>query len=381
LPDPWFAAKIDPSLTKLVKFCWLEGLHQGTRKSYGLALKDYLAFCTEHGLRNHVAAWFGGPSAALHGKNAPFPGEAELMWFAGWLLWRRKLQPATIMGKMTGLASELSAMGKPDCMVDPGGAPHKKLHRLPRGMKRNYTKKPKTRKPLTIDKVKLINDFCDARRDLSEMDKATLTAAWTGGVRLMLRIGEITTEKNHEFDASLKPTLLDVDLDHLDYRLATFAELDVKASKTDYYRKGVTLRCAADGSSTCAVRRLGRMKAMRLARGAAQTDALFRMDDGSYLTRKRLQKEMRSCLKAVGLVPGHYSSHSLRIGGATTLAACKEMDSDRIRVLGRWASDCFLRYMRQTDTMLKDVARAMGAMADVDFRLLGKKAFDPWTAG
>ena len=61
-------------------------------------------------------------------------------------------------------------------------------------MKRNYTKKPKTRKPLTIDKVKLINDFCDARRDLSEMDKATLTAAWTGGVRLMLRIGEITTE-------------------------------------------------------------------------------------------------------------------------------------------------------------------------------------------
>ena len=77
---------------------------------------------------------------------------------------------------------------------------------------------------------------------------------------------------------------------------------------------------------------------------------------------------------------GNYSTHSLRIGGATSRAACEEMDADRIRVMGRGSSDCFLRYLRQTMAMLKSTSILLGAMDDVEWKLLGVKAFNSDTA-
>ena len=151
-------------------------------------------------------------------------------------------------------------------------------------------------------------------------------------------------------------------------------------SKTDCYREGITLKVAANGTKTCPVAAMLRMYKMRIEAGAKPEDPLYVMRDGSYLTRKILQREMRTSLAAVGMVPGEYASHSLRIGGATSLAACEEFDSDRIRILGRWSSDCFLRYLRQTDMMRKEASRAMATIASADWRTLGRKAFDPTTA-
>jgi hypothetical protein len=47
---------------------------------------------------------------------------------------------------------------------------------------------------------------------------------------------------------------------------------------------------------------------------------------------------------AVGLQPGDISVRSLRSSGAMALL-CADVDSDRIRLLGRWRSDEMLRYL------------------------------------
>jgi len=160
----------------------------------------------------------------------------------------------------------------------------------------------------------------------------------------------------------------------------SIVSFDIKSSKQDYYRQGCQLKFAANGSSTCACEALAKMVRNRLASGAKPTDPAFVLANGDLLTRHKLQKVLKEGLTAIGLVAGNYSTHSLRIGGATSLAACEEMDADRIRVLGRGSSDCFLRYLRQTTAMLKSTSRMLGAMEDVEWKLLGVKAFNPDTA-
>jgi len=352
-----------------VKFCWVEGLAKGTRVRYGIALQQYLEFCRAHRMVDEEGY-------------APFPGEEVLMWFAGWKKWTKGCQPDTVIGTLTGLASELVRMGRTNPTVDSLGVPLPQLKWFLRGMKRKYSKKKKRRDALTIDKLKLIIEHIRNRDDISDLDKATLIGALASGTYMMLRVGEQVCTTQKKFDPEANPSLGDVtfDVGNIKVQEPSFAGYNVKESKTDYFRQGCTLRCAANGTSTCPVDALATMVRLRLARGARPTDPLFVMENGAFLTRHRLQAEMKNSLTAVGLVAGHYTSHSMRIGGATSLAACEEMDADRIRVLGRWSSDCFLRYLRQTNTMLKSCSRMLGAMGDVDFQTLGRKAFNPATA-
>ena len=53
---------------------------------------------------------------------------------------------------------------------------------------------------------------------------------------------------------------------------------------------------------------------------------------------------LKKCIKAIGLDPKHFSSHSLRRGGATW-AAQIGLPGEVIQMLGDWHSDAYLLYM------------------------------------
>ena len=71
----------------------------------------------------------------------------------------------------------------------------------------------------------------------------------------------------------------------------------------------------------------------------------FRFHDGSPLTKSAFVERVRRALSSVGYQPGAYAGHSFRIGAATAALEAGIEDSV-IRLMGRWNSDAFHRYIR-----------------------------------
>ena len=115
----------------------------------------------------------------------------------------------------------------------------------------------------------------------------------------------------------------------------------LKASKTDPFRKGITLYIGQVPSDLCPV---SAMLAYLLLRGR-RNGTLFVFGDGRPLTRQRFVSAVRDALRQAGVDAGRYAGHSFRIGAATTAAVGGLVDST-IQTLGRWKSLAYLEYIR-----------------------------------
>lgn len=74
---------------------------------------------------------------------------------------------------------------------------------------------------------------------------------------------------------------------------------------------------------------------------------LFRTLDGRPITRTVFTAFMRNVVTQCGLDPNQYKGHSFRIGAASHAAECGHTDA-QIRLMGRWKSDAFKKYIRTT---------------------------------
>ena len=102
--------------------------------------------------------------------------------------------------------------------------------------------------------------------------------------------------------------------------------LYIKASKTDTFRKGYTIRIAKTNSATlCPVSFMRRL----LHDHPQPSGPLFTFHNGTYLTRAYLSDLLQLCFPELNL-----NTHSFRIGGASTAASIGLPDS-AIRLLGR----------------------------------------------
>jgi hypothetical protein len=72
---------------------------------------------------------------------------------------------------------------------------------------------------------------------------------------------------------------------------------------------------------------------------------LFCFPDGNPVTREFFVKRLTACVKFCGMDAARYKTHSFRIGSASYYASMGYSDS-QIRILGRWKSDAFKRYIR-----------------------------------
>lgn len=170
-------------------------------------------------------------------------------------------------------------------------------------------------------------------------------AMWLGTCGL-LRSGEFATR------SSASNILLRRHLVFLDAAMQPLAEpaswssaacmcVHLAASKTDPFRQGVDVLVSNERAVQAMVQYLH-------ARGsAADDDALFvgDADAGSALTVSELLKHTRSLLVRAGIHDASkYAGHSFRRGGATSLHYAGVPDS-LIRVMGRWRSFAFARYI------------------------------------
>ena len=125
-------------------------------------------------------------------------------------------------------------------------------------------------------------------------------------------------------------------------------EVEIKASKTDPFRKGVTVYLGRTDRDLCL---LSAILAYMVQRGSDK-GPFFWFTRSRFLTWERLVTAMRGALQQAGVDAQRYAGHSFRIGAATTAARCRLPDS-LIKTLGRWESATYTVYIRiQRETML-----------------------------
>ena len=112
------------------------------------------------------------------------------------------------------------------------------------------------------------------------------------------------------------------------------------ASKTDLFRKGVTLTVAASHDEACPVASLRHL----FTRFPLPATAPLFYRAGSCFTREYLVNTIQSNIRTLG-IRGQFNSHSFRIKAATT-ARQRGLRDDEIQLLGRWKSDAYKAYIQ-----------------------------------
>ena len=145
--------------------------------------------------------------------------------------------------------------------------------------------------------------------------------------------------------------------------------LDLPASKTDPFRKGVSILIAKapPGSATCAVSALRRL--FQLFPESPNTPP-FNNKDGSALTQSSFISTLKSRLAIIGLDQSLYSGHSFHCGAASAAAAVGYADHE-IQLLGCWRSDTYKLYI----DVPKD--RVLGLSACLHIAILSAEPFEP----
>jgi integrase len=164
-----------------------------------------------------------------------------------------------------------------------------------------------------------------------------LVACFTLSFACFLRMGETTyTTFDSRFDLSwANLSLAGTGIDEN-------TTITIPASKTDPFRKGVTVIVPKGPRDICPVTALREYKAQR--RPVNDTEPLFTNGLTKPFNRSQVSRYLAQALSGCGHRSSLFSGHSFR-RGAATWAASIGMSANEIKTLGRWNSDCFQLYV------------------------------------
>lgn len=306
-------------------------LEVSTQSSYASGVKAYDQFCDSHGI-------------TADDKWPPSP--ETLMGFATHLRRVRKVRSETVRNYVSAVRSLCVDIGaSTDSFYNPT------LVRLLEGMRRLEKDDNQTpRSPRLPITVSLLNKMIPEMP--SSIEGTMIKACASCGVYGLMRSGEMSYKgKRYHILRRSDVTW------H-----ANSLEIRLRNSKTDYLRQGVTIRLSANGSASCPFRLL--RNAWNRATNQCLDAALFQTQSGGPLHYKTLLLAIKRSIAALGIT-GNYGGHSLRAGGATTLALMGYPDS-LIKILGRWKSLSYQRYIQLDPNTFRDVS--------VDMAKQGKRA-------
>ena len=266
----------------------------------------------------------------------------------------RGLQPKTIKNYLSGIRSLHVDEGLPFDACE-----SETVQRAIRGIKRFFGEKDRVPKhPITLDVLQKLASVAGNRSCIfdASFDAAT-KVAWAG----FLRCGEFTLRDKEAFNPAVNLTRESVTFVP-SLENPTHVRLDLPASKTDPFRKGVSILIgAAPGHSTCPVEAL---KFLFTDHPLPLNSPLFSgLTSDSPLTYNLFVSTLKERLTAAGVDPTGFVGHSFRRGAATAAAAVGFADHE-IQLLGRWRSDAYKLYIDvPRDRILGLSSRLHGACA------------------
>jgi hypothetical protein len=265
----------------------------------------------------------------------------------------RKLRYHTIKQYLAGIRHHYIAHGVYTPLCSPSTLT--RLHLVLRGVHKSQVNRVKTRLPITFPILRdLIGEL--VRGVIGVYDGLMLAAASSLAFFGFLRCGEFTIKSVSASREIVHPYLSLADVKFSE-NLESFT-LILPASKTDVFHQGISILIYQVPGTTCPVKLISQLVALRRSAGASNSDPLFLTSKGRILCRNFYIASIKSVLQRLGLDPGAYNGHSVRIGAATSAAKAKVPDH-LIQTLGRWSSNCYMRYIRTDGQTIRDAQRSM----------------------
>ena len=209
------------------------------------------------------------------------------------------------------------------------------LRKLRDGIARNAP----SREPRRAMTLELLNEMVAYLSQSRRADANLYSAIFSLAFHLCARIGELVVSNGSTHHA------LRVDQVSILKKNETPVSLQVTFRSYKHKQdKGQVVRLvSATKGQACPVGLLVRYLSGR--RRCRQDDYLFVTPSGRPVQAQDVRILLRSTLTALGRDPTKYSTHSFRVGGATTAAQQGASDA-QLRMLGRWSSSAFLSYVR-----------------------------------
>lgn len=188
-------------------------------------------------------------------------------------------------------------------------------------------------------------------------DHVLLKAAFTLAHFGLLRAAEFTVDMDSNFQSSLHLCLGDITIKQ-EFQGPIHMVVHVKQCKTDKRNNGTNVIIGCSEMETCALCCMAQFLPMRRQiHGNDQTKPLFMFKNGAILTKSLLVKQTRVYVSLTGIGNvQRYTGHSFRVGGATSAAAVGMSDWE-IKLMGRWTSNSYQRYIKAPLALLAGFAR------------------------
>jgi hypothetical protein len=290
------------------------------------------------------------------------PTESELIDYVADLTLEEKGKPhglsdKTIRVYLSALRHKHAIEGYPDPKEG-----KVRLQKLLTGVKRHAGTARKPKRPITITLLKELKRHVDD----GTVKGKSYWAVMCMGVHGLFRLGEL-----------LPPPASDQELrfSDLSKKSDAHATVHLHRSKTDQFGKGAHVNLFATNDSTCPLKALAELEKAQRAAGITLNDKAMvftvrKSGKNPCLSKPDLIKKMKQAVAALakehpewGLVSKDFAGHSLRRGGATSLAL-RGVAEPVLRLLGRWESDAVNLYIDLPVSSLEHASKIMAAEAD-----------------
>jgi len=224
-------------------------------------------------------------------------------------------------------------------LPDPRVGSMAKLSQVLKGIRSSSAGTSKVQLPITPHILARIKDNWEANG--LNNDKRMIWAAMMLCFFGFFRSGELCVPSMSLFDTTRHLSVADVLAITDGSGNPVQLQIRLKRSKTDREGVGVTVCVGKTGNKLCPV---AATLSWMILRGNT-SGPLFRYSNGSPLTQQQFVTELRRALLSIGEDPQKYGGHSFRIGAAT-VAAEQGINDATIKLLGRWRSSAYQKYIK-----------------------------------
>lgn len=208
------------------------------------------------------------------------------------------------------------------------------------------------RQPITTAFLRLLH----RRLDFQQPQQRLLWGSILIGFFFLLRRSEYLKigRSRHFYCLKLANTFFsDAEGSPTDSSRATSVTIGLEGAKNDQFGRGAWRTMHASGDKMiCPVHAF---KHIIEAKKTISTNSPYLCGE---LSAEDVSTTLKATARSIGVPEANYSTHSIRIGGATALLS-GEASSIAIKLLGRWLSNCFEQYPTQAASSTTTLSRRM----------------------